>query len=61
MDERGTSMTDTGPLVKIKQSLTRLKKDTTQMDLRIGVVCAVCEVIIWMMLIVRYIKDFSKT
>ncbi|RDD41609.1 Intraflagellar transport protein 57-like protein [Trichoplax sp. H2] len=38
MDERGTSMTDSGPLVKIKQALTRLKNDITQMDLRIGVV-----------------------
>eukprot|EP00039_Didymoeca_costata_P001836 m.55508 g.55508 ORF g.55508 m.55508 type:complete len:437 (-) comp10987_c0_seq6:2020-3330(-) len=38
MDERGTSMTDSGPLVKIKQALTRLKTETEQMELRIGVV-----------------------
>eukprot|EP00049_Salpingoeca_infusionum_P000974 m.43979 g.43979 ORF g.43979 m.43979 type:complete len:401 (-) comp10811_c1_seq1:1432-2634(-) len=36
--ERGTSMTDATPLVKIKQALTALKKDISQMDLRIGVV-----------------------
>lgn len=38
MDERGSSMTDAQPLVKIKQSLTRLKTDIREMDLRIGVV-----------------------
>lgn len=38
MDERGNRMTDSQPLVKIKQALTRLKKDISQMDLRIGVV-----------------------
>ena len=38
MDQRGTSMTDAAPLVKIKQALTRLKAESTQMDIRIGVV-----------------------
>lgn len=38
MDERGTSMTDAGPLVKIKKSLTKLKSEIRDMDLRIGVV-----------------------
>ena len=28
----------TGPLVRIKQALTRLKQEVTQMDVRIGVV-----------------------
>ena len=39
MDEKGTSMTDAGPLVRIKQSLMRLKAESTQMEVRIGVVC----------------------
>ncbi|XP_066282808.1 intraflagellar transport protein 57 homolog [Branchiostoma lanceolatum] len=38
MEERGTSMTDGTPLVKIKQALTRLKTEMTQMDIRMGVV-----------------------
>lgn len=38
MDQRGTSMTDAGPLVKIKQALTKLKAECTQMELRMGVV-----------------------
>ena len=38
MDEKGTSMTDAGPLVRIKQSLMRLKAESTQMEVRIGVV-----------------------
>lgn len=38
MDEKGTSMTDAGPLVRVKQALTRLKTECTQMDVRIGVV-----------------------
>lgn len=37
MEERGSSMTDGSPLVKIKQSLQRLKNEVTQMDVRIGV------------------------
>lgn len=31
-------MTDAGPLVKIKQALTRLKNETMSMEIRIGVV-----------------------
>ncbi|KAH9504789.1 Intraflagellar transport protein 57 [Bulinus truncatus] len=38
MDERGSSMTDGAPLVKIKQSIQTLKKENTQMDIRAGVV-----------------------
>ncbi|XP_071480984.1 intraflagellar transport protein 57 homolog [Diadema antillarum] len=38
MEERGSSMTDGSPLVKIKQSLQRLKNEVIQMDVRIGVV-----------------------
>ena len=38
MDEKGTSMTDAGPLVRIKQALTRLQTESTQMAVRIGVV-----------------------
>ncbi|XP_037691089.1 intraflagellar transport protein 57 homolog isoform X2 [Choloepus didactylus] len=38
MEEKGSSMTDGAPLVKIKQSLTKLKQETVQMDIRIGVV-----------------------
>ena len=42
MDEKGTSMTDAGPLVRVKQALTRLKTECTQMDVRIGVVSGMC-------------------
>lgn len=38
MDERGNNMTDQGPLVKVKQAMTRLKSEIAQMELRIGVV-----------------------
>ncbi len=38
MDERGSSMTDAAPLVRIKQAVTRLHADMAQMDLRMGVV-----------------------
>ncbi|XP_070548078.1 intraflagellar transport protein 57 homolog [Ptychodera flava] len=38
MEERGSSMTDGAPLVKIKQALQRLKTEITQMDVRIGTV-----------------------
>lgn len=38
MDERGTSMTDTSPLIKIKSALARLKDERKNMDVRIGVV-----------------------
>lgn len=37
MEERGNSMTDGAPLVKVKQALTALKKDVQQMDIRVGV------------------------
>uniref|UniRef100_A0A8B9Q6U8 Intraflagellar transport protein 57 homolog n=1 Tax=Apteryx owenii TaxID=8824 RepID=A0A8B9Q6U8_APTOW len=37
MEEKGSSMTDGAPLVKIKQALTKLKQETIQMDIRIGV------------------------
>ncbi|XP_051634932.1 intraflagellar transport protein 57 homolog isoform X2 [Manacus candei] len=36
-EEKGSSMTDGAPLVKIKQALTKLKQETTQMDIQIGV------------------------
>ncbi|KFP41344.1 Intraflagellar transport protein 57, partial [Chlamydotis macqueenii] len=36
-EERGSSMTDGAPLVKIKQALTKLKQETIQMDIQIGV------------------------
>ncbi|KAK2091893.1 hypothetical protein P7K49_031177 [Saguinus oedipus] len=38
MEEKGSSMTDGAPLVKIKQSLARLKQETVEMDIRIGIV-----------------------
>ena len=38
MEERGSNMIDAGPLVRIKQALTRIKTECTQMDVRIGVV-----------------------
>jgi len=38
MDEKGNSMSDTSPLIKIKSALTRLKAELKQMDIRIGVV-----------------------
>ena len=38
MDEKGTTMTDSGPLVKIKQAITKVKNELIQMELRIGVV-----------------------
>ncbi|KAL5271278.1 hypothetical protein ACHWQZ_G001799 [Mnemiopsis leidyi] len=37
MDEKGTTMTDSGPLVKIKQAITKVKNELVQMELRIGV------------------------
>ncbi|XP_030309954.1 intraflagellar transport protein 57 homolog [Calypte anna] len=36
-EEKGSSMTDGAPLVKIKQALTKLKQETTEMDIQIGV------------------------
>ena len=38
MDARGSSMTDTSPLIKMKTSLTRLRAEIKQLDIRIGVV-----------------------
>ncbi|OXB71867.1 UNVERIFIED_CONTAM: hypothetical protein H355_011228 [Colinus virginianus] len=36
-EEKGSSMTDGTPLVRIKQALTKLKQETVQMDIQIGV------------------------
>ncbi|KAJ8599929.1 hypothetical protein CTAYLR_002878 [Chrysophaeum taylorii] len=38
MNDRGNSMTDTSPLVQIKQALKSLKKEVVDFDLQIGVV-----------------------
>ncbi|XP_028987195.1 intraflagellar transport protein 57 homolog [Betta splendens] len=38
MEEKGSSMSDGAPVVRIKQSLTKLKQEIVQMDVRIGVV-----------------------
>ena len=38
MDSRGSSMTDTSPLVKIKAALQDIKLEISQFELRIGVV-----------------------
>jgi len=38
MDERGSNMTDTTPLIKIKSALQRIKEERKAMDVRIGVV-----------------------
>lgn len=38
MDERGSAMTDTSPVVNIKTALQKLKKETRDMEVRIGVV-----------------------
>uniref|UniRef100_A0A8C5H3U5 Intraflagellar transport protein 57 homolog n=1 Tax=Gouania willdenowi TaxID=441366 RepID=A0A8C5H3U5_GOUWI len=38
MEERGSSMSDGAPVVRIKQSLTKLKQEILQMDVRTGVV-----------------------
>ncbi|XP_075051015.1 intraflagellar transport protein 57 homolog [Mixophyes fleayi] len=38
IEEKGSSITDGAPLVKMKQALTKLKQETVQMDIRIGVV-----------------------
>ncbi|XP_063313537.1 intraflagellar transport protein 57 homolog [Pelobates fuscus] len=37
IEEKGSSMTDGAPLVKIKQALTKLKQESVEMDIRIGV------------------------
>ena len=38
MEERGSSMTDGTQLVNIRKSLARMKQETVNMDVRIGVV-----------------------
>ncbi|XP_058274321.1 intraflagellar transport protein 57 homolog isoform X1 [Hemibagrus wyckioides] len=38
MDEKGSSMSDGVPVVKIRQSLTKLKQEIQEMDVRMGVV-----------------------
>ncbi len=38
MDSRGSSMTDTSPLMKIKEALASLRTEVKSMELRIGVV-----------------------
>lgn len=38
MDELGSGMTDSKPLLSIKQGTTRLKDEIKQMGLRIGVI-----------------------
>lgn len=38
MDERGAAMSDTSPVVKIKNALAKLKAETRAMEVRIGVV-----------------------
>ncbi|VDM05662.1 unnamed protein product [Schistocephalus solidus] len=37
MDQRGSSMTDGSPVVRIKQAIQRLKAEITAMDIRTGV------------------------
>ena len=37
MEERGSSMTDGAPLVAIKKSLRRMKRESLNMDVMIGV------------------------
>ena len=38
MEERGSSMTDGSPLVNIRKSLTRMRSEIEDMDVRIGVI-----------------------
>mmetsp|Transcript_30120 Transcript_30120/g.49876 ORF Transcript_30120/g.49876 Transcript_30120/m.49876 type:complete len:410 (+) Transcript_30120:46-1275(+) len=38
MDQRGNSMTDTSPLIKMKTALSRLRTEAKQLEIRIGVV-----------------------
>ncbi|XP_072271304.1 intraflagellar transport protein 57 homolog isoform X2 [Pyxicephalus adspersus] len=38
IEEKGSSITDGAPLVKMKQALNKLKQEIVQMDIRIGVV-----------------------
>lgn len=37
-DERGESMTDTGPLVRLKAAMKKMKDEIREMDLRLGTV-----------------------
>lgn len=37
MDERGSSMTDGSPVVRIKQAIQKLKSEIIAMDIRTGV------------------------
>lgn len=37
MDERGSSMTDGTPLINIKKTITRMKSEISEMNIRIGV------------------------
>jgi estrogen-related receptor beta like 1 len=37
MDSRGASMTDTSPLIKIKGALSKLRSETKQLEIQIGV------------------------
>ncbi len=37
-DERGESMTDTGPLVRLKSAMKKMKTEIKEMDLRLGTV-----------------------
>lgn len=38
MEQQGTSMTDTGPLVKLKNSMAKVREEIAQFDIRIGVI-----------------------
>merc|ERR1711977_208237 len=38
MEERSSTVTDTAPIVKMKDAFKRLRQDTRQLEVRIGVV-----------------------
>lgn len=38
MEQQGTSMTDTGPLVKLKNAMQRIQEEIGQFEVRLGVV-----------------------
>jgi estrogen-related receptor beta like 1 len=38
MEHQGNSMTDTGPLIKLKHTMTKIKEEIAQFEIRIGVV-----------------------
>jgi estrogen-related receptor beta like 1 len=38
MDQQGSSMTDTGPLVKLKNTMSKIREEIAQFDIRIGVI-----------------------